>query len=128
MSRYSVSRKGYSHRDHKCECGETDPKNFYGKRKKACKKCFNKMLFKKRKNYQIEAIELLGGKCCRCGYNKCLSALEFHHEDLSKKEFGIGGSAKGRSKILEEAKKCILLCANCHREAHANLRAGSSDG
>ena len=22
---------------------------------------------------------------------------------------------------IEESKKCIMLCANCHREIHANL-------
>tara|TARA_R110000824_G_scaffold242992_2_gene431633 strand:- start:94 stop:324 length:231 start_codon:yes stop_codon:yes gene_type:complete len=76
----------------------------------------------------MEAIKLLGGKCCGCGYNKCASALEFHHTDPSKKEFIIGSCKYGRSKMLEEAKKCILLCANCHREFHANLHAGSSDG
>lgn len=62
-----------------------------------------------------------GGKCSICGYNKCISALEFHHLDHSKKEFNISQiciTETNFSKILNEAKKCILICNRCHREQH----------
>lgn len=69
------------------------------------------------------AIEILGGKCQICGYNKCQRALDFHHKDDSIKKFGI--SAKGYTRswkaIKEEVSKCYLLCANCHREVHAGV-------
>ncbi len=57
-----------------------------------------------------------------CGYNKCKSALEYHHLDPSKKEFQLS-KARSRSidKIKQEIKKCVLLCANCHREVHAGI-------
>ena len=61
-----------------------------------------------------------GGKCEVCGYNKCLGALEFHHPDGTK-EFGIGrksNTIKGMDKLKKEADKCMLLCANCHKELH----------
>ncbi len=123
MGRYKVSRKGYSHYEHCCKyCGEKDPENFYGKKKLECKKCFNKNLYKKRKDIQQEARDLLGGNCSRCGYDKCQSALEFHHKDPTKKDFVIGGNSLSRDKILKEAAKCILLCANCHREVHEEIR------
>lgn len=67
-------------------------------------------------------VNSLGGKCCLCGYNKCLSALEFHHTDPTKKDFTISNSPHmAFEKSLQEAKKCILVCANCHREIHAGL-------
>lgn len=107
---------------HKCkECGESNKKNFYGSNKQNCKKCHNKKLIKKRqKNLEI-ARELKGNKCCKCGYNKCKNALEFHHIDTTKKDFAIGGSRYGLKKLLEEVNKCILVCANCHREIHSKI-------
>ena len=63
--------------------------------------------------------KLLGGKCKFCSYNKCLAALDFHHftED---KEGNVSRIIKDLSKQkgLKEIRKCILLCANCHRELH----------
>jgi len=50
--------------------------------------------------------------------------LEFHHRDADSKEFGIaqGGILRSWAAILAEAAKCDLVCANCHREAHAVAR------
>ena len=67
-----------------------------------------------------KARDYLGNKCSICGYNKCDEALEFHHLDPSQKEFGICSDGRTRSwdRIKEELSKCILVCANCHREIH----------
>ena len=62
----------------------------------------------------------MGGKCEKCGYDKCAAAMDFHHKDPSKKEFTIGTKNIGFKRLSEEIKKCILLCANCHRELHSN--------
>lgn len=43
-----------------------------------------------RRSMKIQAVKLLGGKCSICGYNKCIDALEFHHNDPSAKEFKLG--------------------------------------
>jgi hypothetical protein len=62
-----------------------------------------------------------GGKCEICGYNKNLSALEFHHKDPNEKEFQIDARrfANTNLDILEqELNKCMILCSNCHREIH----------
>lgn len=69
-------------------------------------------------------VEMMGGQCEICGYNRCLDALEFHHKDPSQKEFQIctSGGCASFERTLEEAKKCRLLCANCHREEHWRLR------
>lgn len=53
-----------------------------------------------------------------------MEALEFHHLASARKDFGISSKGYTRSwkKIQEELDKCILLCANCHREAHSTLQ------
>lgn len=66
-------------------------------------------------------------KCEICGYNKCWSALEFHHVDPLLKEEAI--SVLVQKKFTKERKievdKCIVLCANCHRELHYNERVNN---
>lgn len=88
-----------------------------------CKSCFNKSCGERQKDIKKQAVEYKGGKCIKCKYSKSLSALEFHHLDSSKKDFSFS-RCKSRSfeKIKAELDKCILLCANCHREIHDELR------
>ena len=61
-----------------------------------------------------------GGKCSICGYDKAMRALEFHHEDPSKKENGIFYHVKWEES-RKELDKCILVCSNCHREIHEEM-------
>lgn len=65
--------------------------------------------------------EQRGGKCQRCGYNNYKGALEFHHIDPSQKDFTVGDRDFKLKDCVEETKKCVLICANCHREVHAGL-------
>lgn len=75
-----------------------------------------------RQKLKIKAIEYKGGCCQKCGYNKCNAALEFHHLDPNEKDFGIGTyTVLSWDKIKEELDKCILVCANCHREIHEEI-------
>lgn len=62
-----------------------------------------------------------GGKCIRCGYNKCLKALEFHHIDPTQKDFTISNDHFKLMDAIKETEKCILICSNCHKELHDNL-------
>jgi hypothetical protein len=60
--------------------------------------------------------------CKSCGYKKCVSALEFHHRDASKKDDSISLMVlrcSSLKRIKDEIRKCDILCANCHREFHA---------
>lgn len=76
----------------------------------------------KRRAIKKMLIEYKGGKCSRCGYNKCMRALEFHHLDPTQKDFGISRQLnRSISKLKEEVDKCILLCSNCHAEIHQEL-------
>ncbi len=58
--------------------------------------------------------------CERCGYNKCIGALEFHHLDPTIKDELVCRS-RSFEKAKKEMDKCVLLCSNCHREEHESL-------
>ena len=79
---------------------------------------------KRRKIVRFKALTYKGGRCQRCGYDRCMEALEFHHLTSTKKDFGISSKGYTRSwdKIRAELEKCLLLCANCHREVHSSLQ------
>lgn len=88
-----------------------------------CKNTIIKILRDKSyyKRIKEELIQYKGGKCQICGYNKCISALEFHHLDPTQKDFTISGGTKSFKTLKPEVDKCILVCSNCHREIHAGL-------
>lgn len=89
-----------------------------------CKKCTKQYDVDSKRIFKQKCVDFLGGKCVRCGYAKCASAFDFHHRDPSKKDFQISEfrSRKYLSAIIiKELKKCDLLCANCHREEHAQV-------
>ena len=93
-------------------------------RKYCSTKCKNKAATDRfRKNLKVKAVEYMGGKCAHCGYDKCVQALQFHHKDPTKKDFGIGSKGHTRKweAIKTELDKCVMLCANCHAEEHARL-------
>ena len=75
---------------------------------------------------KMHAVNAFGGKCCICGYDKCISVLGFHHLDKSTKEeepsYIIMRWSFERAK--KELDKCILVCANCHGEIHAKEKEG----
>ena len=67
-------------------------------------------------------IEYKGGSCAMCGYNKCDSALQFHHKDPKTKRFVLSGNhCRNWESLKTELDKCELVCANCHSEIHSNL-------
>jgi 5-methylcytosine-specific restriction endonuclease McrA len=76
-----------------------------------------------RKRRKENLVMVCGGKCCLCGYNKSISALEFHHIVSDEKNYGIAekGTCHDLEQDLKEIQKCILVCSNCHREIHDGL-------
>lgn len=77
-----------------------------------------------REETKRKLVKGFGGCCNRCGYNKCIKALELHHIDPKLKEHTIGSilsSPKKWQTIASEAAKCMLLCSNCHKEFHAGM-------
>jgi hypothetical protein len=73
------------------------------------------------RKYKKLLCDIHGGKCSICGYSKCIRSLDFHHVVESSKCFTISTKLNSSLSILvEESKKCSLLCANCHQELHSN--------
>lgn len=63
--------------------------------------------------------------CARCGESHP-SCLQFHHTDPNAKEMMLATAIRrawGKARILAEASKCEVLCANCHAKHHAKERA-----
>lgn len=79
---------------------------------------------RRRAKLKSMSLEYKGGKCSRCSYSKCLSALEFHHLEPEHKDFSLSSDGHTRSwdEIKNELDKCILVCANCHREEHERIK------
>jgi hypothetical protein len=92
------------------------------KRKGVCPLCERARKRKSHQDFKKKLVDSFGGACVICGYSNYIGALEFHHRDPKLKEFGLG-SYRGVNfdKAYEEAKKCVLLCSNCHKEVHAGL-------
>lgn len=66
-------------------------------------------------------VDYKGGKCSRCGYDKYIGCLTFHHRDPEEKEIAISSSTKSFEALKKEVDKCDLVCHNCHGEIHAGL-------
>jgi ribosomal protein L44E len=73
---------------------------------------------------KTRAIMLMGSVCYSCDRAGPTTLFEFHHWDAREKDFGISADGLSRpwAKILAELEKCVMLCANCHREVHAGVR------
>lgn len=83
-----------------------------------CKQCRMEHVVRHRRKLKAILVEEAGGRCVLCGYDRNVRALEFHHIDPSEKRFTL--SANGVTLSLDalraEARKCVLLCSNCHAE------------
>jgi transposase-like protein len=86
-----------------------------------CKRCRSEAVARRRRRIKKLLVEQAGGECVLCGYNKCISALEFHHLDPKSKSFGLAqhGATRALQEVRREAEKCLLVCANCHAEIEA---------
>ena len=74
---------------------------------------------------KARAIALMGRECFECALVGPAALFEFHHLDAATKAFGIshrGISSRTWKDTLAELEKCVMLCANCHREVHAGVR------
>jgi transposase-like protein len=83
-----------------------------------CKRCRAECVVRHRQKMKAILVEEAGGRCVICGYARHLQVLQFHHVEPSKKRLALSGQGVTYSLagLRAEAKKCVLLCANCHVE------------
>jgi transposase len=87
-----------------------------------CARCRSEAVSKRRRSVKQILVEEAGGGCVLCGYSRCHRALEFHHLDPPEKRFQLAsGWTPSLAKLQAEARKCVLLCSNCHAEVEAGI-------
>lgn len=114
------------------QCGQNLPEDCFYRRKGRpdrlpyCQFCERKRALEAARDFKKMCLDYKGSRCSRCGYDRCVAALDFHHLDGTQKAFNIN---KQRSlnfeKVKVELDKCIVLCSNCHREEHYRLLTDS---
>jgi transposase len=83
-----------------------------------CKRCRVEAVVRRRRKVKAILVKEAGGRCCICGYDRCIGALEFHHLDPKDKRMEVSryGVTLALDAVRAEARKCVLLCSNCHAE------------
>jgi transposase len=83
-----------------------------------CLRCRSEAVTRRRRKVKKTLVDEAGGACSRCGYDRYVGALHFHHVDPENKAFSLShtGVSRALAKGREEASKCVLLCSNCHAE------------
>lgn len=90
-------------------------RNYYDKNKLLV---FERVKKRKAAN-KLKAIEYKGGKCQKCDQIYAPQAMDFHHPN-DDKSHNPGRLMSGAwETLIKELDKCVLLCANCHREEHS---------
>ena len=89
-----------------------------------CARCVVEAVSDRRRKVKEILVDEAGGRCVACGYGDCVGVLQFHHLDPSTKRFHLGREGVTRSieRARAEARKCVLLCANCHAEVELGFR------
>ena len=125
LQKYNLKTKPIiKQRSYKCnKCNNKGIDNFYPNIRGLCIKCHNIRRSILNRSNKEKAIAIKGGKCEKCGYCASNSALEFHHKNPKEKDPNYRLFKNRNFNIYKkEIEKCILVCANCHREIHDQLR------
>ena len=88
-----------------------------------CAACLSEAVSRRRRHVKRVLVEEAGGSCRLCGYDRCVAALQFHHVRPAEKRFALSPRGVSRSidRARAEARKCVLLCSNCHAEVEAGV-------
>jgi transposase-like protein len=83
-----------------------------------CKRCRGESVVRHRQKVKAVLVQEAGGRCVICGYSRNVRALQFHHLDPERERLALSaqGVTYSFAELRAEAKKCVLLCANCHAE------------
>jgi transposase-like protein len=88
-----------------------------------CALCRSAHVTERRRRVKRMLLDEAGGACVICGYDRCVASLHFHHLDPAQKSFALGvtGVTRSMAAAREEARKCVVLCANCHGEVESGM-------
>ena len=77
-----------------------------------------------RRRRKLRAVTHMGSACYACDRDGPPALFEFHHSNADEKDFGLSESGIPHrwERVVAELEKCVMLCANCHREVHAGVR------
>ena len=94
-----------------------------------CRKCRAERVSRRRRRVKEILVGEAGGACAVCGYCQSPRALHFHHLDPKEKrlELNAKGVALALDTLRAEARKCVLLCSNCHAEVEERGSAPPAD-
>lgn len=121
------SRGGKTYWVCKCECGTIKEVQTSHLTNKTIQSCGCKSSGQKVIDFRVRIkkalVEANGHKCACCGLVDDYVVYDFHHLNPETKSFGIGNNSTTRSKQAygDEAKKCVMLCSNCHRKVEKGL-------
>ena len=88
-----------------------------------CVACRSVAVTERRRRVKRQLLDEAGGRCVLCGYDRCVASLHFHHLDPETKRFALAvtGVTRSLEAARAEARKCVVLCANCHGEVESGL-------
>lgn len=88
-----------------------------------CAKCNSEGVSARRRRVKAILVDEAGGHCVICGYDRFPGALHFHHAEPSEKSFILSrrGHTRSLAEARSEARKCVLLCSNCHAEVEGGI-------
>jgi len=125
ISEFYPAKTKYGVRSPCKQCNKEGSKDRY-EQEGSTGKTNNAIRLEARLELKRKLVDAAGGCCTRCGYNKSIYALDFHHVGKDKENTvsnlllrATGTKGEYLALALAEAAKCVLLCANCHRELHA---------
>lgn len=93
--------------------------------RKAWRKKNKEKIRAKERDFKRKCVEYKGCKCQKCGLIDDPCVYDFHHRDSREKDFSISrmkNFLEITPTVKKEIDKCDLLCANCHRKVHKEIK------
>jgi len=93
-------------------------------RRRKCRYCYRATKQRLIDRYASWLDEIKRSRGCKMCNITDSRVLDFHHRESESKLFTVGGfrNSIGIERVKDEIKKCDIVCANCHRILHSEMR------